>query len=41
MGIQSVLCIAAIDRGSEITQAKAVFKDYSELPEIIDRIGYS
>jgi putative hydrolase of the HAD superfamily len=36
LGIQSVLCAAAIDRGSERTQATAKFKEYSELHKIID-----
>jgi putative hydrolase of the HAD superfamily len=39
MGIRSVLCTAAVDRGSDNTLADAVFKNYSDLPEIIENIN--
>ena len=39
MGIRSVLCTAAVDRGSDNTLADAVFKDYNEFPEIIETMN--
>ncbi len=39
MGMKAVLCTASLDRGSERTQADAVFNDYRKLPEIIEKIG--
>lgn len=39
IGAQAVLCTAALDRGSETTQAIAVFNNYEKLPEIIDKLA--
>jgi HAD superfamily hydrolase (TIGR01549 family) len=39
MGIRAVLCTAAVDRGSDNTLADAVFKNYSDLPEIIEKMN--
>ncbi len=38
-GARAVLCTAAIDRGSAGTKAEAVFGDYRELPDIIEKIS--
>jgi putative hydrolase of the HAD superfamily len=40
-GMKAILCTASLDRGSEDTQADAVFSDYSKLPEIIESINNS
>ncbi|MBC8184117.1 HAD family hydrolase [candidate division KSB1 bacterium] len=39
LGMGAVLCTAAIDRGSNNTQADAIFKDYKDLPKIIETIN--
>ena len=39
LGMHAVLCTAAIDRGSGNSRADAVFKNYADLPEIIDQIA--
>ncbi len=39
IGIRSVLCTAAVDRGSANTLADAVFNNYKDLPEIIDSMN--
>lgn len=39
VGAKAVLCTAAIDRGSANTKAEAVFNDYKNLPEIIDKLN--
>ena len=39
LGMRAVLCTAAIDRGSNNTQADAIFKDYKILPKIIETIN--
>jgi len=39
LGIRSVLCTAAIDRGSNDTLADAVFKNYNDLPGIIESMN--
>jgi putative hydrolase of the HAD superfamily len=38
MGMKSILCLAALDRGSDPNRADAFFKDYSELPSIIEKL---
>lgn len=38
MGMKSILCLAALDRGSNPKRADAFFKDYSELPSIIEKL---
>ena len=35
MGMKSILCLAALDRGSDPNRADAFFKHYSDLPNII------
>jgi hypothetical protein len=37
--VRSVLCTAAIDRGSDNTQAAAIFSDYNNLPAIIEKLN--
>lgn len=39
MGMKSILCLAALDRGSDRNRADAFFKDYSELPNLIENLG--
>ena len=39
MGMHSILCLAALDRGSDRNRADAFFKDYSELPNLIENLG--
>lgn len=39
LGIRSILCTAAIDRGSENTQAVATFNNYKDLPTIIEKLN--
>jgi len=39
MGMNSILCLAALDRGSNKNNADAFFENYSELPTIIENIG--
>ncbi len=36
MGMRSVLCLAAVDRGTDRNRADAWFDDYGELPEVIE-----
>jgi len=38
MGMNAVLCTAAIDRGSGNTKADAIFNDYTELPNLIETL---
>jgi putative hydrolase of the HAD superfamily len=38
MGMHSVLCLAALDRGSDRTRPDAYFENYNELPKLIDTI---
>ena len=38
MGMKSILCLAALDRGSDPNRADAFFNDYSELPNLIDNL---
>ncbi len=38
MGMHSILCLAAIDRGSSRNNADAFFKDYIKLPELIENM---
>jgi putative hydrolase of the HAD superfamily len=38
MGMKSILCLAAVDRGSDPKKADASFKNYSELPAIIEKL---
>ncbi len=38
MGMHSILCLAAIDRGSDRNRADAWFDDYSKLPDIVDNL---
>jgi putative hydrolase of the HAD superfamily len=40
-GMHCLLCTAAIDRDSKNTQADAVFKDYRQLPEILENLNCS
>lgn len=39
MGMKSILCLAALDRGSDRNRADAFFEDYSELPDLIENLG--
>lgn len=39
LGMYAVLCTAAIDRDSANTRADAMFRDYADLPEIINQIA--
>ncbi|MEN8191288.1 MAG: HAD family hydrolase [Bacteroidota bacterium] len=39
MGMKSILCLAALDRGSDRNRADAFFKDYSELQIIVNNLG--
>lgn len=39
LGIRSILCTASIDRGSDHTQAEAIFNDYKDLPAIIEKLN--
>ena len=41
MGMKSILCIAAFDRGSDRNRADACFEDYGELPELIKNLENS
>ena len=38
MGMKSILCLAALNRGSDPNRADAFFNDYSELPSIVDNL---
>ena len=38
MGMHSILCLAALDRGSSRNNANAFFTNYNELPEIIENM---
>lgn len=38
MGMKSILCLAALDRGSDRNRADAYFENYSELPNLIDNL---
>lgn len=39
LGMHSILCLAALDRGSDSNKADAFFKDYKELPILIENLG--
>ena len=39
MGMKSILCLAALDRGSDPNRADAFFNDYTQLPGIVDRLS--
>lgn len=39
MGMKSILCLAALNRGSDPNRADAFFENYSELPRIIDSMN--
>ena len=39
LGMQALLCTAAIDRGSNNTQANAIFNDYKNLPKLIETLN--
>ncbi|VAX18974.1 hypothetical protein MNBD_IGNAVI01-533 [hydrothermal vent metagenome] len=38
MGMKSILCLAALDRGSNRNRADAYFENYSELPNLIKNL---
>lgn len=38
MGMHSILCLAALNRGSDRNRADAYFEDYSELPNLIENL---
>jgi len=38
-GMKAILCTASVDRGSDKTQADAIFKEYRELPQIIELLN--
>ena len=39
LGVRSILCTAALDRGSAHTRAVATFNNYKELPAIIEKLN--
>jgi HAD superfamily hydrolase (TIGR01549 family) len=39
MGMKSILCLAALNRGSDPNRADAWFENYSELPNIVDSLN--
>ena len=39
MGMHSVLCLAAIDRGSDRNNADAFFENYNELPDLVKKLS--
>jgi HAD superfamily hydrolase (TIGR01549 family) len=39
VGMHALLCTASLNRGSENTQADAIFSDYKELPAIINSLN--
>ncbi|MBD3289163.1 HAD-IA family hydrolase, partial [candidate division KSB1 bacterium] len=39
LGARAILCTAAIDRGSSKTKADAMFKNYQELPSLIEKLA--
>jgi len=39
LGMQAVLCTAAIDRGSDNTHADVMFNDYNDLPKLIETLN--
>ncbi len=39
MGMKAILCLAALDRGSDKNNADAYFYNYKELPNIIENLG--
>jgi len=39
VGANGILCIAALNRGTENTKAAAIFSDYNELPSIIKSLN--
>jgi putative hydrolase of the HAD superfamily len=39
MGMKSILCLAALDRGSDRNRADAFFENYDVLPNLIDNLG--
>lgn len=38
MGMKSILCIAALDRGSDRNRADAFFENYNELPNLLENL---
>jgi len=38
MGMKSILCLAALDRGSDPKRVDAFFNNYKELPNIVDNL---
>ncbi len=38
MGMYSILCLAALDRGSDRNRADAYFENYNELPNLIENL---
>ena len=38
MGMHSILCLAALDRGGDRNRADAFFNDYSKLPNLIENL---
>jgi len=38
-GMNAILCTASVDRGSNKTQADAIFKEYRDLPRIIESLN--
>ena len=38
MGMHSILCLAALDRGSDRNRPDAIFENYNELPKIIENL---
>ncbi len=39
MGMKSILCLAAIDRGSDKNNADAFFEKYNELPAVVEKLN--
>jgi len=39
MGMKSILCLTALDRGSDRNNADAYFENYTDLPTIIENLG--
>ncbi len=38
MGMKSILCLAALDRGSDRNRPNGFFEHYSELPKLIEKL---
>ena len=38
MGMKSILCLAALDRGSDRNRADAFFENYNELPNLLENL---